>query len=36
MGLDTHPADVFTCEALFAATMTNVNCHQARFTDSNL
>lgn len=30
-GLDTHEADVFTCEALFA-TMTNVNFHTRRFT----
>lgn len=31
-GMDTHDADVFTCEALFA-TMTNVNFNPSRFTD---
>lgn len=31
LDIDTHVADVFTCEALFA-TMTNVNFDQARFT----
>jgi hydroxylamine reductase len=30
-GLDTHGADVFTCEAIFA-TMTNVNFSTQRFT----
>lgn len=30
-GIDTHQADVFTCEALFA-TMTNVNFNPHRFT----
>ena len=30
-GIDTHTADVFTCEALFA-TMTNVNFSTQRFT----
>jgi hydroxylamine reductase len=32
LGLDTHPADAFICETLFA-TMTNVNFHVRRFTD---
>ncbi|MBE7383658.1 MAG: hydroxylamine reductase [Leptolyngbya sp. SIO1E4] len=31
-GIDTHAADIFTCEALFA-TMTNVNFNPSRFTD---
>ena len=31
-GINTHMADVFTCEALFA-TMTNVNFNARRFTD---
>jgi hydroxylamine reductase len=31
MGLDTHAADVFTCEAMFA-TMTNVNFNPSRLT----
>lgn len=30
-GIDTHAADVFTCEAIFA-TMTNVNFNAQRFT----
>jgi len=30
-GIDTHTADVFTCESLFA-TMTNVNFDRSRFT----
>ena len=32
LGIETHEADVFTCEALFA-TMTNVNFNARRFTD---
>lgn len=31
VGIDTHEADVFTCEAIFA-TMTNVNFDPQRFT----
>lgn len=32
LGLDIHPVDVFTCEAIFA-TMTNVNFSEQRFVE---